>query len=267
MTLTLTAANSYTTGPPKVLLTGLSTTTGTPPIPVNTLIDVWRVHADGSRHRVLTEQGPRLVGGGWAWLDIHPPYNQPIHYEIIAAGFTAVSNTTWVICDTVWLVHPSRAELSVPVDGVLKIGDRTANSRSEKFTPIGGKLVFLTEGFRDGVKGSMLLRVLDEAPFKALFADDSVILINTPGTTGWDLGWIWVQPGDVEFSNPADLVPYVYRHLSIPFEESTDPDLDLEPAWNCADALDYWTTDRGVTSTGVTSHYADCLAFLTNTQL
>jgi hypothetical protein len=267
MTLTITAEVISSIDAPTVRLVATSTAIAPSAVPNNTLIDVWRVHTDGSRHRVLTDDAPRLIGGGWAWLDMHAPFNQAITYEVDAAGAVATSGAVWVVSDRVWLIHSSQASLAVLVDGVLKIDNRSVDTRSAKFTPIGGKSIFLTEGTRDGIKGSITLRVTDEAPLQALFADDAVILINTPGTKGWDIGWLWVQPGQLSYDNPANLVPYKYRHLDIPFEEAAEPDVDAEPLWTSGDAEAYWTTGLGVDSAGVGAHYADCLAFLTDTRL
>lgn len=262
MTLGITAV--YEPGePPAVKLVATSTTGGPSPIPNNTLIDVVRVHEDGTRHRVLTEQGPRLIGGGWAWLDVHAPYNQAVTYEITAAGFTAVSGVAWVPCKRTWLVHRSDPALSVRAEKVAAIGDRSTSSRAERFEPIGSKAVFLTDGSRNGLNGSLTLRVTDESPLRALFADDGVVLVNTPGVAGWDLTWLWVQPGQVKYANPLDgNITYRKRLVEIPFEESADPDVDLQPLWDYDAAAAAFAT-----YTDLGAAYGSYLDLVTDTRL
>jgi hypothetical protein len=263
MTLALTAVPWFSGGPlPKVKLTATSTTGSPNPIPNNTLVDVFRNHADGTRHRVLTEQGPRLIGGGWAWLDVHCPYNQAVSYDITANGFTAVSGPVFLQSQKTWLIPPSDPDRAVMVQQIAVIADRSTQSRAVRFQPIGGPAVFLTDGFRDAYSGSLTLRVTDEAPLRALFADDGVVLINTPGVTGWDLRWLWVQPGQVSYSNPVGIRSYAKRLVTIPFEESADPDVDLTPSWSSGDAADAWAT-----SALLLAAYGSSLDLVTDTRL
>jgi hypothetical protein len=262
MTLGLTAVPWFADGPPSVKLTATSTTGGPSPVPNNTLIDVWRVHADGTRHRVLTEQGPRLIGGGWAWLDVHCPYNQSVSYEVTANGFTAASGPVFLESDTTWLIPPSDPGMAVMVEQVAAVGARSTQSRAARFQPIGGPAVFLTDGYRDGCSGSLTLRVSDEQPLRDLFADDGVVLINTPGTAGWDLSWLWVQPGQVSYDNPALVNSYAKRLVTVPFEESADPDVDLVPAWVSGDAADSFAT-----SALLLAAYSSSLDLVTDTRI
>jgi hypothetical protein len=263
MTLGLVAVPWYGGGPlPKVKLTATSTTGSPNPIPNNTLVDVFRIHADGTRHRVLTEQGPRLIGGGWAWLDVHCPYNQAVSYDLTAAGFTVNSGPVFLQSNQTWLIPPSDPSRAVMVQKIAVIADRSTQSRAVRFQPIGGPAVFLTDGFRGGFSGSLTLRVTDERPLRALFADDGVVLINTPGTTGWDLKWLWVQPGQVSYSNPALINSYAKRLVTIPFDESADPDADLTPAWTYDDAAAAWAT-----YTALDAAYGSYLDLVTDTRL
>ena len=268
MTLTIAAAVTYPIGAaPKVTLTATSTT-GTPnPVPVNTLISVSRLHSDGSRHQVLTEDAPRLVGGGWGWVDVHAPFNQTISYEIAAAGWTASSGGVAVASAKSWLIHSSQGSLAVMVDVVSEIGDRATKTRAARFVPYGALPVFLSEGIRDGVTGNIVVRVTDEGPLRALLADDSVVLVNTPGTPGWDLNWMWISPGNIAYSNKAGLVSYKYRHVTIDYEQAADPTSELFPAWTSQKAFDYWTTSQGKNSGNIVALYSNSLAFLTDTRL
>lgn len=262
MTLGLVASVQFS-GVPAVKLTGTSTTGSPNPVPNNTLIDVFRTHADGSRHRVLTEPGPRLIGGGWAWIDIHCPYNQAVTYDITAAGSTVTSNPVFVPSKRAWLLHQSVASLAVMIESVREIGDRSTQTRATKFTPIGGKAFYISDGARDGVSGSISFRVSKTSPYEELFASDSLILINTPGTPGWDLGWMWVQPGNVQYTNPAGgQVSYPYRHVNMPFDESADPDMDLEPSWTFDDVTATYATFNALQAA-----YGTFLDLVTDTRL
>jgi hypothetical protein len=156
--------------------------------------------------------------------------------------------------------------LAAPVGVVEKIGDRGYDSRAGKFTPVGGLPIFLTDGARDASAGTMVLRVTDETPYKALFADDEVILINTPGLVGWDVRWMWVQPGTVTYGNKGDQVRYPYRSVTIPYRESADPDKDFEPAWTYGDAKTYWGS-QGVNYGALKTKYATYLDLKTDTRI
>lgn len=279
MTLTITA--QPLTGPriadaqtpwlvPAVVLNVTSTSTGTTAVPDNSLISVIRIHPNNTRHRVLTEQGPRLAGGVWTWLDIHCPYNGPIYYEVTADnGVVATSAVVWLLSDRAYLIHPSKADWAVRVDTVASIGDRTNASRSAQFVPIGGQDVFLTDGYRDGVAGNLEVRTTAAGQYFywRLFNDDQVVLLNTPNTAGWELGWMWLQPGDITYTNPAEKNAYPYRYIKIPYRQAADPIVILEPAWSSQDALAYWTTASGLTSADMVSRYATSLDFLTDTRL
>lgn len=262
MTLSLSAAVQFSQVP-TVKLVGTSTTGNPNPVPSNTLIDVFRVHADGTSHRVLTDPGPRLIGGAWAWLDVHCPYNQAVTYTITANGSTVTSNPVFLPSKQVWLIHPSQAELSVMVQAVITLADLTADSRSTRFQPIDGKAFYLSEGIRDGVSGSITILYTDAAPLRELLADDSLILINTPGTSGWDIGWMWVQPKAVTYANPTGAGRRTQiRYLTVPFDESADPDVDFQPAWTIDDV-----TATYATVTALAAAYATITDLVTDTRV
>lgn len=259
MTLTITGTPQYA-NLPTMRLVVTSTTS------VNTLVVVTRIHYDGSRHAVLTDQGPRLAGGAWTWLDIHCPYNQQVRYEVVNDGVTATSPPCWTLADKAFLVHAAVADLAVKIDAVAKVGDRATKSRAAEFIPIDSKAIYLTDGVRDGVSGTLEFRCSNEAPYREIFADDSVILLNTPATKGWPLGWMWIQPGDITYNNPGEINAYPYRHVIMPFRETSDPFADLEPAWISKDALAYWG-GLGKVDSDLASRYATSLDFLTDTRI
>lgn len=146
------------------------------------------------------------------------------------------------------------------------LGDRSQGSRAGRYQPIEGKPVFVSDGPRSGVTGSVTLRYTAEQPLRDLLNDDTVILINTPAAAGWDVQWLWVQPGELSWTNPGVFAGYEFRRLVLPFEESADPDLDIETQWTAGAAREYFRS-IGVNAGAVGALYANCAAARTNTRL
>lgn len=241
MTLTISGVPSYTLLlPPSVVLTAAATTGAPNAVVDGAPLQVVRIHADGTRHNVLTSPNPRFSGGVWSGLDCHAPFNQFVTYEI-TAGPTVSSAAVLLTSTATWLVHAATPTLSVKVDAVAVIGDRTRSTRATRFQPVEAAAVYVTDGVRNGVTGSIDVRA-NLAAIDTLMEDDSAILINTPGTTGYDLTWMWVQPKDVQYVNPAGgWVKYPVRHAVIPFEETADPLTDSAPL-TCTKAATYAAT-------------------------
>lgn len=268
MTLSVTATPQSGELPPRTLISVTAGPSGPSPVPPNSVIDVWRIHDDGTRHRVLTD-GPTRVSTAWAGYDYHAPYNSANTYEVDVAGSTATSTAVYVDCAKVWLLHVTEPTMSVQADAIIEIGARTRPSRAGRFEILDGPVIFVSNGSRTGIKGSLIVRCDspdNEQPLINLFSDDTLILINTPGQTGWDVKWLWVQPGDVSYSDPATNIHYRYRHVSVPFEESTEPDLVLTSKWTSKAAGDYWTA-AGATSADLGIYYATAVDFGTDTRL
>lgn len=255
------------TSKPQIRLTAAARVTGSQSVPTNTLLSVTRTHLDGTVHKVLTGRAPRMVSGAWVWLDVHCPFNQLVKYTITSGGYSATATVT-LPSTSAWLSHPEDASLAVKVLAVREVSDLTTASRSGRFTPIGGKTIHLSDGMRDSLTGTLSLRCLptDVPTFNALFDADTVILINTPNTAGWDLDWLWVQPGAVARVNPANQIRYPYRYITMPFEETADPDFDLSPEWTAGDFAAYWTS-VGVYAGGVPALYGHAIDTVTDTRL
>jgi hypothetical protein len=247
----------------------VTSTTGTPnPIPANTLLTLWRIHPDGSEHRVIAASEVRVIGGAAATFDYHPPYNVPITYRVEAAGVAVVSGPVFVQCGSTWLISASTPALSVEVPQVAAIGELSRPTRSGEFVPIGGESIFINDGRRGGKVGSMAIRLpyeLADAVWD-LLDDDGVILINTPGTAGWDIKWQWVQVQDQGFANQGQVVWFRNRVFTLPFKASGDPDVDLVNPWNAGVAAAYFAAN-GITAGGTAALYATALDLETNTRL
>lgn len=263
MTIAVTAAVEYKINePPRVKLTATSTTSGPNPVPSNTQLVIVRIHPDGSEHRVITDADPRVIGGGWAGFDYHAKYNDAITYRV-TAGAAVATVSTRVRCDFTWLIHPSEPARSVRVTSVKTIGDRTQVSRAGRFEPIEGMASFQSDGSRGGRVGTLIVEVPDESAMRDLLADNTVILLNTPGR-GWVLDWLWVQPGDVTYSTPGG-VGWPYVDVTLPYEESEDPGDDLTQTWTIASSAAYFLAN-GITIAQVPDLYTTILDLSTNTR-
>lgn len=109
--------------------------------------------------------------------------------------------------------------------------------------PVGGRAIFRSEGQADGMTGTIVVRVADEEPTRALLADDAVFLINTPGP-GWALGCLWVQWKSQAWQQVTGRKSAPYSLGTITWEESADPDVDLIAAWDF-DALTAYLVANG----------------------
>jgi hypothetical protein len=273
MTLTITAVPDYSIGvPPRMKLSVAASNVAPKAVPPNTALGLTRIHQDGSEHLLLTSDQPRVIPSLWTGFDYHAPYNQRVTYSVTAAGQSATGAGT-LLSTVAWLVAPSMPTKSVMVDDprsitrrITAIGDRTQGSRAGRYQPIEGKTVFVSDGTRPGVAGSIDLRAPDMRALQALLADDQVVLINTPGGAGWDLTWMWVQPGELTWRNPGGFAGYAHRHLVMSFEESADPDMDLEEQWTAGAARDYFAAN-GINAGQVKTLYANSADFRTNTRI
>lgn len=247
MSLTITAVP---TGgrPPSVTLSVAASG-----IPANTELTLWRIHPDGTEHRVIVTDPPRLLPDTWVGIDYHCPFNAAVTYRAEAGSETATVPAVLLSSQT-WLISPSEPTLSLPVT-VKGIEDRSTSSRAARFAPRGGRAVFHGEGGRDGIVSAITVQVPDDQGIRALIDQDSVILINTPGQ-GWRIGWMWAQPGQVAYRNPGR-ANWPYELVTIPIEESADPDVDLTPLWTC-ELMDQMTATEGIDCTELLALYATC---------
>lgn len=272
MTLSITAVPDYAASvPPRMKLAVTATNTAPNAVPPNSALTLTRIHQDGSEHRVLTTSTPRVIPSLWTGFDYHSPYNRQVTYRVTAGAATGTGTGT-LPSSVSWLVSASDPTTSVIVDDartntrIVTLGDRTQASRAGRYLPIEGKTVFISDGERPGYVGSIAFRITDERPLRALLVEDTVVLINTPAAAGWDVPWMWVQPGELEWQNPGGFADYKFRRLVMPFEEAADPDLDLEPQWTAGAARAYFRS-IGVNAGAVGALYANCAAARTNTRL
>lgn len=229
MTITLTAT-ARSGRPPGVDLL----VTATAPTDLNGSVVVVRVHADGSRHAVITEYSPHLLSGLWAVTDYHSPFNQVVTYEATVGSDTATA-TVVVMSSLTWLVPPGEVSIAVSAKKIAEIADRSFASTAGRFPVLGGKTISVSDD-SPRMSGSITLRVelADMDAFLALL-HEGTILISTPAEPGWDLKWLWISRTGHRVSNPGKLVAFPFRLITVEFEECEDPDVDLTPIWTDAD--------------------------------
>jgi hypothetical protein len=198
-------------------------------------LKVWRNHPDGSRWRVLTEPNPVLVTS-WTGPDYHAPFKQFVTYSVETdAGLSAPSGPVYIQSNVIWLVSASDPALSVQVAKLIgPAAAYTYADRSQRFQVLGRKLpVTRTDYPRGGASGQIIVKcetVADRKAVSALLADNGPVLINTPRPSD-DIGWMWVQPGELTMSNPGGTQGFPFRYATIPFTEVSPPDADQAPVW------------------------------------
>lgn len=254
MTLVITAVPSPASSP-RLRLDVDSTPAGPLPVVDGSTLAVYRVHSDGTRYRVIREVGARLVSGSWAGYDYHAPFNQLVTYVAVASGQESASSApTVLLSDQTWLIHPSSPDLSVLVDAVTKVAAFSRKGTAARHDVFNQPARFVSGEKRKGRTGSIEIvcdTVENEQAVYALLEDDTAILVNTPADR--DLTWSWVHFGDEDYSNPGPKVSTPYRLVSLPFEETDQPDLDLSSPWTCADVVAEFAT-----CTAVLAAFATC---------
>jgi hypothetical protein len=255
VTLTITPTVDFSL-PPRVRLDVAAGISGPLPVPAGAPISVVRVHADGSRWQVILENNARLGSGTWAGFDYHAPFNQSVTYIAQAAGFESAASAIREIPNdsTTWLIHSSDPTLSFTPELVTKLGDLEYESDAQVFNVYNSPFpVTVSSGTRKAASSSIEFMVLrqDIGTVQALFADSGPILLNTPSVDGWDLTWVWIQPGNVKISNPSpssNMGParHPLRTVSFPFQLIGAPEIDTTPIWTCDDVVATYATCNAV---------------------
>jgi hypothetical protein len=224
------------------------------------VLRVYRVHADGSRNRVLTA-GRALLNGTWSGYDYHPPFNESFTY-VASTGVeadSAPSAAQFIPSDEVWLLHPSDPARSYMVDKILAPQQSvTRSSRATEFQILGSsKTVIRTDSPFEAVSGSFTIRVaLDDVSLvESLFADDIPVLLNGPWGR-YDYGWQWIWVKSISRSNSGGKISFPTRNYEVSYKVVSGPDVDIEPVWTYADATAEFT-GAYTTTDGVWASYGD----------
>lgn len=224
MTLTVTATNG-SLDVPAVLVSVVSSPAVTAPL------TLYRVHEDGTRYRVLTEANANVITT-WTGFDFHAPFNQWVTYVAEAAGLVSAGSPAVMVIsdDATWLIHPSDPDLTVLVDKIIgPAAPYKYPGSAQVFRPLGSKLPVVRTSYpRGGESGQITVKCESpdsRAAVMACLEDNGPTLINTPNTAD-DIGWKWVQFGDVDKLNPGGFTAFPFRYVVLPYMEVTQPDVD-----------------------------------------
>lgn len=245
MTLTIEAAPRFGS-PARVELTAYS---------VPSVLDdvtVWRVHPDGSRWRVLLEQGGDVMAGTWAGIDWHAPSARTVRWQIECAGQTSpLSNPVTLPSESCWLLHPWDPTLSVRLDGVKEWDvDTEWEDRSVQVDVLGrAEPIDRTVNVRGSMSTGLTIKsatVANRNALLKLFKAGGPVLLSTP----WDdtdLGWRWVRPGTVtmsRFYGPRRATEA--RRFSFPIKHIAAPDVDVRALWTLRAIADWYAQPGGL---------------------
>lgn len=258
---TIVAVDEAWTEPPRMRLT--VTAAGV----VGADLVVLRVHEDGSRHRVLVEDRPRVIAGSWVGYDFHSPYNVPVRYVAQVTGQveSAPSAARELPSRLHWLIDPVDPARSVPVDALRALGDPAQESRATSLPIIGSpRPLVISDGYRPSEVGSFTVRVdspQSRAALTALLAQDGPVLINRWSVDRWEAAWQWVQPGNLAWVNPGGWTAFPFRIASFGTVAVDQPDVAFGALWTCADVLDTFAS-----CSALLAAYATCNGLKTDTR-
>lgn len=199
-------------------------------------VELYRVHPDGSRWRVLTSSKAVLAGAG-VWTDYHMPFNRPLRYQAVAGDqVSPLSSAIEVVSEHVWLIHPSDPALSLSV----RLARGTAaevveEDRSEQIDVLGrAEPIDRTLNVRGAASGDLVLRTYSDAEraaVRALFRAGGVVLLSTPWSDN-DLGWRWIRPGRTAVRMYDGAARgYARRYVDVPWRTVAAPDVDVRSQW------------------------------------
>lgn len=228
MTLNVTAAPDSLTGRPRVRVDVASSPA------VTDIVTVYRVHQDGARYRVITDQPPVMVTA-WSGYDYHAPFNEMFSYVADTGSQTSTASApVFLPSDASWLISASDPALSLSVPAVLSIGSLSWDDPAQKFQPLDApRPVHYTSRPRSGPAYSLSVECTsdEEAQMIALIKPGGPILLNLrrPEPTG---GWMWVQLSNPTLQPPAGNWRTSVRMWHFSAEETTQPNVDLTAEWD-----------------------------------
>ena len=156
------------------------------------------------------------------------------HASTSTSAATASSTTTetptgaalMAVVD-VWLVHPGVPDLSMRLDSVKSLGDRTRPVNRGIFTPFGRTMPLIaTDGKRKAPQSQLVIRTRTLAELVALQAlteDAATLLLNVPEALGWGQGAEYISLGDLVESRPVEIGDDPERLVSGPYQVTSRP--------------------------------------------
>ena len=270
MTLTIAAEPHPEYSPPRMKLTVTSTVTT-----ASVLVDIYRIHEDGSTWRVITEDGVRLNSMA-SVFDYHAPYGVPVQY-IAQTSIESASATDAVYLDATaaWLVPSDEPSLAVSPAYVARLGDELYTPRVGVFDILDGLSVSVSEDGDSKLTSTVELAVDRSTGLMALrvlASRGAPVLLNIPYKLGRDVTWRWIMATAITKSNPGTpdqwlgQTGYLWRNFTLTYTAIAAPDVVLVPTWTSQEAGDYWSS-LSVTSAGLGTYYATAVDFGTDTRL
>lgn len=223
------SAQLFDVSPPGVLLDVTSSPTVVAPL------TVWRVHDDGSRHRVVT--GRSVLVGSWSGVDRHCPFNRVVQYAATAEGQPESAPTpedVLVAMGGPWLIHPTRPELSFPIRKIMGPQQpMTYASSAAAFDVLqqdegtDALPVARNDFTRSGAQGKVKIQIAREAEpaVRAFFRDGGPVLLNGAWGSS-DYPWMWLIAKNVVVSNPGGIIDHPTREVEFDIRECRGPDAD-----------------------------------------
>jgi hypothetical protein len=233
--LTITATQEPDNDPPRVRLD--VTTTGT----ATALFSITRTDPDGRSRRVILAANPRFTSSAATVYDYHAPFNQTCTWVIASESATASSSSVALTSAVSWLIHRTNSSLSVQIDAVAELADLVMVGTAATHFAFGATYpVTRSEGVRRAPSGAVTIRCESRTNEQAVcgcLADSGVVLLNLTfdGDSFRDVGWCWIQPGDVTLVNHGEIVSYPYRHLIVPYQVTDTPAGNLAADWDYSD--------------------------------
>jgi len=123
MAISLVVSSEPLADRPRVRLDVTATNVAPNAVGPNALVDLYRTHADGSRHQVIVEAGSRLSGGAGVWYDYHAPFAEQITYSVVIGTVEASA----VDAAGYWNYAPAPNLLPSRIAGLGRAGDPIGN--------------------------------------------------------------------------------------------------------------------------------------------
>lgn len=240
----------------------VSSTAGSPsPVPNNSALEVFRIHPDGSRWKVIGESGDRMMAGSAVVFDYHPPFNVGISYLARAAGQESAAVGTIHGSGEAWLLNAYDPEKSLAPVYIADLVEDSLLWRGQLVDIPGNPYpVPRSFGVRGAGGGTLTIGVdpVTVPDVIAMVARSEPLLLNIPPRDGWPVSWKWIQPLDITpgadgtVDAPGGKAGYPYRTFTVPYRAIAQPTADLTPVWTDADLTAAYPTDALVIAAYVT---------------
>ena len=240
MSLTVLVDDDTVSPSPAIRVTVTSSPSITAPL------SIVRIHPDGRQYRLIVEDAPQLIGGGWVGVDRHAPFDRTVTYRASAAGQTGTSEDWWLAPAGTWLVSADNPDASVRVDAVIYFGDRERTGTSQRMDILNSEApVHVVDSPLHLETGSMRLWVGSAdmlAELDALLRPQRPVLLNTHYSP-LSPTWLWIQTGWL-LTNPGTVDQVPGRFMDLTFEGTSQPDVDAVPVFTDNDLNALWPTSN-----------------------